>query len=233
MDLPNHGPVSGMWDLRGKEDDYIGHVALDGKRVLEIGPASGCLTFHMESRGAEVVAVELAPGEHWDNVPHAGVDVAAVREKITPGLDLVRKGFWFAHKQFASRSRVHYGRADDLPAELGRFDIATMGCVLLHNRDPLGILAGCARVADAIVVTEMYYPDIEGRPVARLAPRADLQQIDTWWEFSPEFFVQYLGVLGYANTTVTYHSHRFKHDDFEDRLALFTVVGTRAGNGAR
>src|SRR5215208_3579534 len=70
MEIPGHGLVGGDWDLRGAEAEYLGHVALAGLRVLEIGPASGGLTFHMESQGAEVVAVELPPGGGWDTVPH-------------------------------------------------------------------------------------------------------------------------------------------------------------------
>jgi hypothetical protein len=32
MDLPGIGPVEGAWDLRGRFDDYIGHVDLAGKQ---------------------------------------------------------------------------------------------------------------------------------------------------------------------------------------------------------
>lgn len=61
MEIPGVGLVGEDWDLRGGEDDYLGHVELEYRRVLVIGPASGFLTFFMESRGADVVAVELAP----------------------------------------------------------------------------------------------------------------------------------------------------------------------------
>jgi 16S rRNA A1518/A1519 N6-dimethyltransferase RsmA/KsgA/DIM1 with predicted DNA glycosylase/AP lyase activity len=37
-------------------DDYLGHVELRGKRILEIGPASGFLTVEMEKRGALLAA---------------------------------------------------------------------------------------------------------------------------------------------------------------------------------
>ena len=53
MEIPGHGLVTGQWDLRGGVDDYLGKVAFAGQRVLEIGPASGFLTFEMEKRGAE------------------------------------------------------------------------------------------------------------------------------------------------------------------------------------
>src|SRR5208337_1299521 len=46
MDVPGYGHVEGEWDLRGKETQYLGGVALKGKRVLEIGTASGFLCFY-------------------------------------------------------------------------------------------------------------------------------------------------------------------------------------------
>ena len=59
MELPGHGVIEGRdWDLRGRVDEYLGNVAFAGKRVLEIGPASGFLTFEMEKRGGEVISVE-------------------------------------------------------------------------------------------------------------------------------------------------------------------------------
>jgi len=39
-------------------------------RVLEIGPASGFLTFEMEKRGADVISVEVTDEHGWDFVPY-------------------------------------------------------------------------------------------------------------------------------------------------------------------
>src|ERR1017187_4959904 len=71
MEVPDRGVGGGQFDLRGHEEAYLGRVELGGRRVLEIGPASGFLTFHMESKGASVVAVELGPDAEWDVVPRA------------------------------------------------------------------------------------------------------------------------------------------------------------------
>jgi predicted nicotinamide N-methyase len=49
---------------------------LRGKRVLEIGTASGFLCFTMERMGAEMVAYDLSGGQDWDIVPYAGLDYA-------------------------------------------------------------------------------------------------------------------------------------------------------------
>lgn len=57
MDIPGYGHFEGEWDLRGKEQYYLGRVELNGKRALEIGAASGHLCFYMEKQGAEVIAL--------------------------------------------------------------------------------------------------------------------------------------------------------------------------------
>ena len=69
IDLLGIGLVGNSWDLRRGVDQYLGHVDFAGKRVLEIGPASGFLTIEMGKRGADVVAVELPSFPGWDCVP--------------------------------------------------------------------------------------------------------------------------------------------------------------------
>jgi hypothetical protein len=55
MDLPQIGFVQGAWDLRGRFDDYIGGVGLKDRSVLDVGTASGFLSFEAEQRGAHPV----------------------------------------------------------------------------------------------------------------------------------------------------------------------------------
>jgi SAM-dependent methyltransferase len=227
MEIPGHGVVGEQWDLRGGERAYLGDVPLQGKRVLEIGPASGFLTFHMERQGAEVVAVELAPDADWDIVPHAGLDLDDVIRKRRPIMERVRNGFWFAHERHRSAARVHYGSAYDLPAALGHFDVAVLGSVLLHTRDPLRIVEGCARHSDTIVITEAHDKSLDGDPLARLVPRPASAEWDTWWYVSPELFVSFLGVLGFTDSAVTFHAQRFIGGEGSVDLPLFTVVARR------
>ena len=58
MDLPGVGQVDGQWDLRGDLRRYLGGVDVAGKRCLDIGTASGFLSFEMEKEGAEVVSFD-------------------------------------------------------------------------------------------------------------------------------------------------------------------------------
>src|SRR2546426_5232006 len=78
MDIPGHGLVRGEWDLRKGVREYLGGVDFKGKRVLELGTASGFLCFHMEKEGAEVVAYDLSEDQSWDVVPFARGDTSKV-----------------------------------------------------------------------------------------------------------------------------------------------------------
>jgi hypothetical protein len=228
MDLPGGAvKVENGWDLRPGIDRYIGGVSLQGRRVLEVGPASGFLTFHMESKGAEVVSVELAPDADWDIVPHFLIDMEATVVERRAIMDQLRNGYWFAHERLGSSARVHYGTAYDLPDELGRFDIAIMAAVLVHTRNPLQVIEGCARRAETLVITERHYPELDGSPVVRLYPTPRSPQWDSWWDFSPDVLVQYLGVLGFGQPEVTYHEQTHVYPGGEAQMPMFTVLASR------
>ncbi len=212
MDIPGVGEVHGFFDLRERLDEYLGPVDLAGKRVMEIGPGSGFLTFSMERRGAEVVAIEL--GEHmpWDYVPFESPLMNAWIEEQRSYMDAQRNGFWLAHERLGSRARVHYGSAYDLPADLGRFDVATMASVLLHNRDPLGILANCARITDqTLVIVDQYNEALDrgGQPLMSLCPSVDNRMMHTWWHLSPQLLRQFLPCLGFEPVHFAVHTQHF------------------------
>lgn len=172
LDLPGHGEILGQWDLRPAVGEYLGGIDLDGRRVLEIGPASGYLTFHMEQAGAEVVGCELASGADWDLVPYAG---DAGRDSYVESRRMLQRklqeGFWFGHRAFGSKAGVCYSSIYSLPETVGRFDVGVFGMVLLHVRDPFQAMARVLRQVDeTAVVTEMF-------PSAHLSP-------DLWGDFS-------------------------------------------------
>jgi O-methyltransferase len=235
MEVPGEGLVGGserfvggQFDLRGREEEYLGHVPLNGRRVLEIGPASGFLTFHMESKGASVVAVELGPDADWDIVPQASLDLASIRAERREVMAQLRNGFWWAHKRMGSRAKVHYGDVCALPEELGDFDVAIMAAVLRHTRDPLRIVEGCTRHTDSIVITEMHMSEFDGAPLTRFVPSRESEIWDTWWDFSPDFLLRFLEVLGFDRTAVTYHEQRLLAAGVEHSIPFFTLIATRS-----
>jgi hypothetical protein len=233
MDLPGVGFVPGLWDLRGREDEYLGRPELSGKRILEIGPASGHLTMYLESRGGEVVAVEIDPERDWDIVPQHALDLEDTRVRRKAIMQRLRNSFWLAHRVHGSAARIHYGTGYMLPAELGRFQVATLAAVLLHTRNPLAIVEQCARLVDeALIIVDRHVPELDGAPVCRLVPTPENGIWDTWWEFSPELFVQFAAVLGFTDAKVTFHRQQARSDPEVERTApsdVFTVVAFRPG----
>lgn len=236
MDLPGFGVVSGQWDLRAGVREYLGSTELDGKRVLDVGTASGFLAFWMERAGARVVGYDLSELDDWDVVPFASVDVAADRTARKGQIRRVNNSFWLAHRLLKSSVRVAYGSVYHIPEGIGRFDVAVFGSILLHLRDPflaleraLRLTGETAIVADVVPrrallvppLARWIGPSMDFLPDARTcAPR------DSWWRPTPAAVVRMLGVLGFANCTVTYHTQRYTGK----ATRLYTVVGRRTAH---
>ena len=81
-ELPDGRILSGAWDLRGHEPDYLGGIDVRGARVLELGPATGYLTYYMERQGAEVVAFEAGFDVSIDLLPVRGRDDTESRLRV-------------------------------------------------------------------------------------------------------------------------------------------------------
>lgn len=211
MDLPEIGSISGDWDLRATIDEYLGHFDFQGKRCLDIGTASGYLTFEMERRGArEVVSVDLdVETRAWEVVPYAAN--GAVRdEQIAIHYDRlirVQRSYWLAHRLLGSRARVHYGNAYALPEELGHFDVVLIGMMLPHVRDPFRVLEqAAARASETIIVTQQA-PQID-EAFAYFMPDASTQAPPAaWWSMSEACTTRMLGVLGFEVISRTRVEH--------------------------
>jgi len=224
IELPGHGVIEGRdWDLRAGVDEYLGQVDFTGQRVLEIGPASGFLTFEMEKRGADVVSVEVTAEHGWDFVPYPAEKLQEVFGPRRVVMQQLKNSYWFSHAAHQSKAKVYYGDVYNLTDARGQFDIAVMGAVLLHCRDPLRIVEQCGRIAKVLVITDMFYPDLEGRPVCHLAPSPQNFLWHTWWHFSTQFFTQFLNVMGFSSCDVSRHQQPHRGKPY----TLFTVVGRR------
>ena len=172
MELPGRGVIEGRdWDLRGRVDEYLGNVDFAGQRVLEIGPASGFLTFEMEKRGADVISVEVTDEHGWDFVPYPDARLEEVFGPRRIVMQQLKNSYWFSHAALRSKAKVYYGDAYNLPATLGEFDIAVMGAVLLHCRDPLRIVEQCGKTSE----DTHHCRQVSSGPGRRtgLSPRAD------------------------------------------------------------
>lgn len=235
MEIPGYGLVEGQWDLRDNFSEYIGGFDFDGKRVLEVGTASGFVCFNLEQRGADVVAYDLSDAQSWDNVPMASRDGGEVATDRRAIMRQINDGYWLAHRAFASKAKVVYGTVYEIPEQIGPVDVATYFSILLHLRDPFRALEAGARLTrDTMVVTDLLNPHRRGVVLpADVGPFLPMMEfvpdfhsggpVDTWWYLTPEIVTAFLGVLGFGRSEVTRHVQKASWGD-ED---LFTVVAHR------
>jgi SAM-dependent methyltransferase len=202
MDLPNVGTVGGHWDLRLNAAEYLGHVNFHGKRVLEIGPASGFLTAWMDQSGADVVAVEQPEDAVWDFTPldisnEGWREVEMIKQRSNEKL---KNAFWFTHETLGLKAKIVYSRVQELPEALGRFDVSVLAMVLTHMRDPVQAIEKCARLTkDKLVIVErLHVPaELQPHPVMWYVPTLENKRRDTWWHFSEGFFRAVLIGMGF------------------------------------
>ncbi len=116
------------WDITECVDQYLGDLDYSGQRVLDIGAASGFHSFEMEKRGAEVVSFDMPSSNHWDLVPHFGLEENREqnRARRAVGHQRLQNAYWFLHQKLNSSARVYYGNVYDLSIELGNFDTVFM-----------------------------------------------------------------------------------------------------------
>jgi hypothetical protein len=61
MDLPSLGELGEEWDLRKTFGDYLGHFDFHGRRVFDVGTASGFLTFIARGRNPALSSHDRSP----------------------------------------------------------------------------------------------------------------------------------------------------------------------------
>ena len=233
MEIPGYGSVEGEWDLRDGTKNHLGGLDLAGKRVLELGTASGFLCFAMERMGAEVVAYDLSEKDSWDLVPYDSLNTEELINARKAHIRRLNNGYWLAHRAFKSNARVVYGSIYDIPNEIGPVDVATFTSILLHVRDPFHALERALRLTrETVVITEspMRRPLITSflgrltRPYVQFLPNPRKESPrDTWWRFSPEVLIAFIGVLGFKQVRVTRHSQKYNGKP----QPLYTIVGHR------
>jgi SAM-dependent methyltransferase len=228
MEIPGHGVVQGEWDLRPGVDAYLGGFDFRGKRVLDVGAASGFLSFHVERNGADVVSYDLSEDQPWDIVPFARGDAAAVEAGRRDHMRRINNSYWFCHRAFNSHAKAVYGTVYEIPLAIGPVDVAIYGSILLHLRDPFRALEMGARLTrEAIIVSDLLPYGRFGlfRSAAVFMPR--FQRINdwfTWWRLPPSLVCEFLKILGFEHTTVTRHRQLFCGKS----RTLYTVIGRRA-----
>ena len=233
MTLPEFGEVRGHWDLRGRFNDYTGNVDVSGKSVIDIGTATGFLSFESERNGAsEVVSFDMAHGVQQTFLPFKDKlhyrDHAAWGEKHNVEVEQWKNAYWLCHRLLNSNAKVYYGDIYNLPVELGQFDIAIVGSVLEHVNDQISAIASVAHlVRETIVIVS---PVIESEErIARFEGLSDHPENDfTWWTYSTGLYREVLNMLGFTLDRITESQYLYH---YKERLETrYTMVAVRASS---
>lgn len=150
IDLGDGLVTPGEYDHR----PVVAHVPLperlDGLRCLDVGTHDGFWAFEMERRGAaEVVAIDV---EHPEDIdwPEPRVHIT---DELRAHVADRKAAFEVAADALGSSVKRQWCSLYDLTTDaVGTFDLAFLGTLLHHLRDPIGALQSVRRVVDGRLV---------------------------------------------------------------------------------
>ena len=214
IDLAPGVATPGWIDLR-KFADLPHFPDLKGKRSLDCGTFDGFWAFQMERLGADVVAIDI------DEIPPRDVPVIH-RDRLVaeaagrqPGT-----GFRLLKRYFGSGvDRVSCPIQELSPDRIGGdVDVAFIGALLMHLRDPMGALERvCAtlRPGGLLVLLEVFAPEYDKRKVGPIAEFRAFTDSWTYWVPNKGCLDQWLRTAGFSSV------------EFRDEVVVPTSEGHR------
>ncbi len=216
MDLPQVGSISGYWDLRGRFADYIAHTPIEGRTFLDVGTATGFLSFEAEKCGASVTSFDADGPERYEYVPGNTSDDPASYLRL-------RNGYTFSHELLGSKANLILGDIYSMSQRVQPHDVVLVGQILVHLRDPLSALQQAAAASrDILIITEgSFESDL---PVSVFLGG---ESPYSWWHLSTGVYRTYLDLLGFDITSVTKGQYTCLHKDNLGEVDLWTFVAKR------
>ena len=230
MELPGFGLVRGHWDLRGRFDDYVGGVPMAGKSVLDVGAATGFLSFEAEKKGASrVLSFDQKDGAQQTFLPFKDKpyfrDPERWAAQYGAEIEQWKNAYWLCHRLLDSKADVYYGDVYHLPETLGqvsgrhrRFRARALersrSARWLRSRGSsrrrLSSSRRCSRARS---------------PIARFEGRADNPDADfTWWTYSPAVYREVFAMLGFSIAKISHAKFYYMYGDrFEERSTIVAV----------
>ena len=242
-------PTKGPFDLRKNVYQLLGDCDYKNKSVLELGPASGFITFFLENLGAKVSCIDLSvKNDEWDTIPHVNVNWKKKQRLAMKDLSKVRNAFWFAHKQNKSNAKLIKTNIVKLPKSLPIHDYGLIATVLLHIQNPfLALRNMCSKVKERIIISDLVddmgivstkhrfkFSNISKslssdyfnkNTFIKFLPRSNVMNLnyDTWWKLSPATIIEMMSILGFKKEKYLEHVQYCNNKPFD----MYTIVFKR------
>lgn len=229
IDLGNSLVTPGCYDFRPSLPLFQFPEDMDGMRVLDVGAATGFFSFEFESRGAEVVSLEMTSLSDLDAFPGENINHTVrkikgmMRGQSTFTLEQVDRlfgettpdeiysflldgPFQFCRKVLGSQVKRCYSNIYDLSSQKtgGDFDLVFIGDVLLHTLYPLKALAAVAPLCRQTLVLSQALPASPDYPPAMFYVGGDQLGQDevSWFWPNRSCFEQILKKLGFRRVSL-------------------------------
>lgn len=205
----NGETINAGWDLTDCIDSYLSHFDFKGKRVIDVGAASGQLSFQMERNGADVVSFDMPDGSYWDHLIKRGY--TPPKPERTNGLF---NSYEYLHEKLKSKNKIFRANIyDRLPDEIGEFDVAVFGTILSHVRDPiLALMNILYKVKDYAILIN---------PFQENASFYRSHNGSTWWMIGQKDIERIMLDIGFKMQTVTITNPRYLGDEKKYKSILF------------
>jgi tRNA (mo5U34)-methyltransferase len=188
----------GMFDLRQFVHRYGLPDDLSGQRVLDVGTFEGFWAFELESRGAEVTAIDIDRVQDLDWPPRMRPAEDARRGE---GFELIRAA------RGSSVRRVGSSIYDAGPETLGgTFDLVFCGSVLIHLRDPMLALERMAALCRGrLILAEEYSRRGNWLPFRNLVEFRGESDSMVWWRPSSRAWLAMVRCAGFEDVRLAGH----------------------------
>jgi len=201
---PDGEQVESAWDIRDYFDSYIGGYPVKGKTLLDVGTASGFLTFHAEKVGAIVTSLDAGSGREINHIPLANLpyfsDRRAFIEANDHYLKLLKNSYWYGWYKFNSNARVAYIPIADLPLWEQKFDVVLAGAIVEHMSDPVTMIGNItSRAKEAVIIAFTFVDDTDELKLTAAPNWAHntAENSYTWWVLSRGLYQKIFDNLGF------------------------------------